>query len=140
MGMIAPPGRDAFGDPLTGTVAVWGRNHDEEQAGARIRTIDNLHPTKARWKTVRAIRTQGTRDELVYKLGGRVPTLAQHQTFLAFLSLSRSQTIYYFHCAGNVFECQLSDYEPERQYVGGGAREHYPFLYSMQLDVIKTLR
>lgn len=139
--MVGPAGRNAFGDPVTGTVYPWARNHEEEQSGARIRTIDNLQPTISRWRTVRAIRTQGTRDELIYKLAGKCVTLAQHQLFLFFMNLSLTQTIYFFHCAGDVIECQLSDYEPERQYTGGApaARENYLFIYTMQLDLVQLI-
>lgn len=142
MGMPAPPaGRNAFGDPRTGTLYPWAMNHREEQAGAWVRQITNLQPTIARWKAVRAIRQQAARDELVMKLGGTAPTLAQHEMFLAMQDLSLRQTIYFFHAAGEVWECLLSDYEPQRRYLIRGPRgEKYVWDYSLQLDVFGQLR
>lgn len=140
MPMTAPPGRDAFGNPATGEVAPWTWNHKEEQTGVRQRRIDNQQPTIGRFRTVRAIRTQGASSAIVYRLAGMCPTLAQHQMFLRFQQLSLMQTIYFFHAAGDKFECELSDYEPQRQYFQRGARgEHYLWAYIMQLDVIQEL-
>lgn len=140
MPMSAPAGRNAFGNPATGEVALWTWNHKEEQTAVRLRRIDNQQPSLARFRPIRAIRTQGYPDGLVYKLGGLCPTLAQHQMFLRFQQLSLTQTIYFFHAAGDKFECELSDYEPQRQYFAKGARgEHYEWAYTLQLDVIQEL-
>lgn len=141
MGLPAPPAHhNAFGDPRLGTLYVWEQNHTEEQGGARIRAITNKQPTIARFRTVRAIRQQGTRSELVYKLAGTVPTAAQHAEFLRYMTLSLTQTIYFFHAAGEKFECWLTDYEPQRKYVARGPRgEHYIWIYTMQLDVLQLL-
>lgn len=134
------PGRNVFGDPATGYRYVWAANHKEEQGGARIRAIMSMQPTKGRWKTVRSVRQQGTRAELIYKLSGTAVTLAEHEQFLYFEDLSLRQTIYFLHAAGGVFECLLSDYEPQRIYAVKGPRgEHNVWPYSMQLDVIAQL-
>jgi hypothetical protein len=140
MAMTAPAGRNAFGDPATGEVVLWTWNHKEEQTGLRQRHIDHQQPSIGRFQTVRAIRVQGASDPIVYKLAGVCPTLAQHQLFLRFQHLSLTQTIYFFHAAGDKFECELSDYEPQRQYFKRGARgEHYVWAYTLQLDVLKEL-
>jgi hypothetical protein len=138
--MVAPAGRNAFGNPATGEVAVWTWNHREEQTAVRLRHIDNQQPTIGRFREVRAIRMQGSSDAVVYHLAGMCPTLAQHQLFLRFQNLSLTQTIYFFHAAGDKFECELSDYEPQRRYFQKGARgEHYLYEYTMQLDVLREL-
>lgn len=140
MPMAAPAGRNAFGDPATGEVAVWTWNHKEEQTAVRLRHIDNQQPSIGRFRAVRAIRMQGASDAVVYKLAGTCPTLAQHEMFLRFQDLSLRQTIYFFHAAGDKFECELSDYEPQRQYVLKGARgENYLWNYTVQLDVLREL-
>lgn len=140
MPMTAPAGRNAFGNPATGEVCLWTWNHREEQTALRTRHIDNQQPSIGRFQTVRAIRVQGASDAVVYHLAGMCPTLAQHQMFLRFQTLSLSQTIYFFHAAGDKFECELSDYAPQRQYVIKGARgEPYVYEYTMQLDVLNEL-
>lgn len=129
-----------FKDPRTGDVYTWQINHKEEQGAARLRAIAAQQPTMGRWKTVRSIRQQGTRQELIYKLSGTVPTLAQHLAFLHYLQLSISQTIYFIHAAGGTFECHLSSYEPQRKYLVQGPRgENYVWDYTLQLDVIAVL-
>ena len=138
-----PPGRNCFFDPRVGGspgLYIWDANHNEEQAGARLRVVTSTHPTIARWRNVRAIRQQAGRDELVYKLAGMIPTLAQHEAFLRFQELSQHQSIYFFHAAGEKFECMLSDYEPQRKYVLRSTHgEKYIWIYAIQLDVITTL-
>lgn len=132
--------RNVFKDPASGDAYTWERNHMEEQGGARVRAVVNMQPIKGRWRTLRAIRQQGTRDELIYKLAGQAPTENQHLAFLHFMELSLAQTIYFTHAAGGTFECLLSDYEPQRKYVVRGSRgEHYVWDYTMQLDVIAVL-
>lgn len=132
--------RNQFKDPATGYVYTWHQNHLKEDGGARVRAVVNMQPTKGRWRTVKAIRQQGVRDELIYKLSGTAPLQAQHEQFLFFLELSLSQTIYFIHAAGGVFECQLTDYEPRRKFVVRGPRgENYIWDYTLQLDVIAVL-
>jgi hypothetical protein len=138
--MTAPVGRDAFGDPATGTVVAWDQNHSDEQGAARIRTIMNLQPSISRWQVVRAIRQQAARSELVLKLAGNAPTLRQHEMFLHHMVLSLTQSIYFFHAAGEKYECFLTDYEPLRKYAIRTAKgEKYTWTYTLQLDVLSLL-
>lgn len=135
-----PPGRDAFGDPATGEVYLWPHNHSEEQGAVRTRAVNAVMPSAARFRQTRAIRVQSTPVELVYRLAGSVLTRAQHNDFLRFVDISTHHTIYFYHFAGDLFECFLSDYEPQRKYLQRGPRgEHYVWPYTMQIDVITKL-
>lgn len=137
MSIMFRPGVNAFADPATGVVDIWATNHKEEQGGARIRQIDNQHPLASRFETVRAIRVQAATDEAVFKLAGIAPTLAHHRMFLKYQDLSQRQTIFFHHFAGEVFECQLTDYEPQRKYLQRGPKgEHFIWTYSLQIDVV----
>lgn len=135
-----PVGRNAFGDPATGDVYLWAANHAQEQSGVRTRAINSVRPTAARFRQTHAIRTQSSAVELVYKLTGSVFTVAQHKAFLHYTDLSTRQSIYFYHFAGERFECLLSDYEPQRKYLQRGPRgEHYVWPYTVQIDVIQQL-
>lgn len=140
MAATPKPHRNSFYDPAAGYQYDWSQNHSEEQGGTRTRSVTNDHPSGARWRAIRAIRTQGYFDEAVLKLAGLAPTLAQHKAFLHFADLSTRQTIYFLHAAGEAWECLLSEYAPQREYLIQGPKgEKWVWPYTLQIDVIQPL-
>lgn len=129
-----------FLNPTSGDEYVWPSNHHTENEVKRERQVEELEPAAAGWRRgVDFVRQQGTASPKRMRLSGRCGH-SQHEAFLIYTNLSLDQTVFFEHCAGEVYEVLITSYQPKRVAVASNSRfGQYVWDYTIELEVIRRV-
>jgi len=133
---------NVFTNPKTGATYSWAINHAEEEATGKDRTFEHTAPTAhGSDPGVGLIRQQGSEGPMVLKYSGTILSLAQHQEFVAWFNLCRTQSIWFRDFAGDEYEVIISSYAPKRERVmhnprGGETARNFIIRYSISMEVL----
>jgi hypothetical protein len=141
-----------FIDPATGVTFVWPVNHLTEDGGGGSSSQAGLTRNitySAPISLGTLIRQQAAPDPLTLSWVGTALTRAQHQEFLYWYALSGEHTIYLEDFAGDVFEVQITAYDPKRRAVAINPRTAsqdptvgnplWVYDFTITMDVIKAI-
>lgn len=105
--------QNRFENPATGETYNWHQNHapDGEEMTGKQRTINRLPGTAP--GTV--ILQQGDDGAYTIKLRGTILMRVQHQAFLRWWKLSRTQTIFFTDFDNQKYEVQITSYMSKRK-------------------------
>lgn len=129
-----------FLNPWTGDTYDWPVNHAEEESFGKSRNIDHTAPTSGQG----LIRQQGDDSPMGIRLSGTVFHKAQHQAFINWFNLSRTQTIYWRNFDLEEFEVIFTGYLPQKKRTLRNPRDfanapyHY-WTYTMEFDVVRFI-
>lgn len=129
-----------FTNPANADTYDWVMNHQEEEEAGFQHSIEATATTSG---VGGRVLQQGPDEPLVLKYRGTVLDPAQHDEFLAWAALSRTQTIIFRDFADNEYEV-LMTYMPRRERVmrnprGGTTAPFHIWRYSMEMHVVQVL-
>lgn len=132
--------RNRFTDPLSAAVYDWPINHSEEESFGRARNIEHTAPTSGNG----LVRQQGDDPPMTIRLSGTIFHKAQHDAFIGWFALSRTQTIYFKDFTGDEFEVQITAFQPVRKRTLRNPRDFanaplWYWTYSIEMEIVRFI-
>lgn len=129
-----------FTNPATGTFYDFQVNPDQEDPMGKTRKVSRTAPTG----NVGLVRQQGDESPMVIGIHGKILHRLQWQAFWATYRLCQTQTVNYRDWDGNVYEVQITAFNPVRvRKLSFSGRDpslpHHYYTYDMTLEVYRFI-
>jgi hypothetical protein len=124
---------NTFTNPADSSTYAWPRNHgvDGEQEFGMERSIERTATTDG----IGVVRQQGADEPLTLELAGFITAQAQHDAFVDWAQLCRTQTIYFTDFDGNQYEVIITAFRSRRAPTGAS----FLWQYTLSMDVISVI-